>query len=444
MRTQSTGLARSRTAIVTVAILALVALPSVALAHPAAPGFERSTGEALGQKRYVAAGDRAYAIGAEDGSFPPMGWHIRGEMGGVWAHPIKLLDGYWFSVNGRWLPAATRFASGAGYTRMTFPSTRGLGVRALTFSPDGSPVVLVGLRLTNPSRHPKPVALAMDSRSELMGSYPWGGTTPTAKEVNGPDDGSFDRRSGLLEFTEPGKPWFAEVGASVDPVGGAVGNRFWGPVPSRSARTTSRTATAPAPACAGSCASRRTDRPRSGLPSRGPTGRPARRRPPCTRRLPIRRRCCGARSAPACGSSDGRGSPCPTDPCRPRSTGASSTSPTCRRTVYDAEIRDVDEGRAYPSPVATVPELTGIGAGYPDYPWLFGTDGAYTAYPLVASGQWDTAEHTCARSATSRGSSTAPPARSCTRWSPMARSTSAPTTTRGTRTRRPSSPTPSR
>jgi glycogen debranching enzyme len=60
------------------------------------------------------------------------------------------------------------------------------------------------------------------------------------------------------------------------------------------------------------------------------------------------------------------------------------------RTVTDARIRDVDEGRAYPDPVATM-NLTGIGAGYPDYPWYFGTDGAYTAYPLVASGQWDTA-----------------------------------------------------
>jgi glycogen debranching enzyme len=60
------------------------------------------------------------------------------------------------------------------------------------------------------------------------------------------------------------------------------------------------------------------------------------------------------------------------------------------RTVTDAKIRDVDEGRAYPNPVATM-DLTGIGAGYPDYPWYFGTDGAYTAYPLVASGQWETA-----------------------------------------------------
>ena len=52
-----------------------------------------STTTDLAAKRYVAAGDRAYVIGAADGSFAPMGWHIHGEMGGVWTHPIKLLDG---------------------------------------------------------------------------------------------------------------------------------------------------------------------------------------------------------------------------------------------------------------------------------------------------------------------------------------------------------------
>ena len=30
-----------------------------------------------------------------------------------------------------------------------------------------------------------------------------------------------------------------------------------------------------------------------------------------------------------------------------------------------------------------------FGAGFPDYPWLFGTDGEYTAYAAVASGQFD-------------------------------------------------------
>src|SRR5215210_4723857 len=66
----------------------------------------------LSAKRYVAAGDRAYVIGAEDGAFPPMGWHIRGEMGGVWAHPIKLLDGYWFALDGAWLPVAAEYTTG--------------------------------------------------------------------------------------------------------------------------------------------------------------------------------------------------------------------------------------------------------------------------------------------------------------------------------------------
>src|SRR6187455_2999127 len=43
---------------------------------------------------FVTAGDRVYIIGYQDGSFPDLGWHVNGEMGGVWDHPIKLLDGF--------------------------------------------------------------------------------------------------------------------------------------------------------------------------------------------------------------------------------------------------------------------------------------------------------------------------------------------------------------
>ncbi|MCB0457580.1 MAG: glycogen debranching protein, partial [Flavobacteriaceae bacterium] len=42
----------------------------------------------------VTAGDRVYMVGHQDGSFPPLGWHIKGEMGGIWDHPIKLMDGF--------------------------------------------------------------------------------------------------------------------------------------------------------------------------------------------------------------------------------------------------------------------------------------------------------------------------------------------------------------
>ena len=80
----------------------------------------------LSLRRYVAAGTGAYVIGAEDGTFPPIGWHITGQMGGVWAPPIKLLDGLWFSVGGHWLGSAAKYTTGPGFVRMSFPVTGGL------------------------------------------------------------------------------------------------------------------------------------------------------------------------------------------------------------------------------------------------------------------------------------------------------------------------------
>ena len=47
---------------------------------------------------YVTAGDRVYMVGHQDGTFPDLGWHVEGEMGGIWNHPIKLMDGFTASV----------------------------------------------------------------------------------------------------------------------------------------------------------------------------------------------------------------------------------------------------------------------------------------------------------------------------------------------------------
>src|SRR6185436_14121139 len=80
---------------------------------------ELSEAGRLADRRFVTTGHRAYEVGVEDGSYPATGWHIRGEMGGFWAPPIKLLDGLWFAVDGRWLKA-TRFTSAPGLTRMEF------------------------------------------------------------------------------------------------------------------------------------------------------------------------------------------------------------------------------------------------------------------------------------------------------------------------------------
>ncbi|HXL20003.1 MAG TPA: hypothetical protein VN961_21000, partial [Streptosporangiaceae bacterium] len=60
------------------------AAPAISLAGTP----ELSTSSRLQDRREVAAGTRAYSIGFEDGRFYANGWHITGEMGGVWTPPL--------------------------------------------------------------------------------------------------------------------------------------------------------------------------------------------------------------------------------------------------------------------------------------------------------------------------------------------------------------------
>ena len=56
--------------------------------------------------------------------------------------------------------------------------------------------------------------------------------------------------------------------------------------------------------------------------------------------------------------------------------------------AHDLQLRPVEEGRVYPAPIGTLSRARWLGAGWPDYPWLFGTDGEYTAFASVAMGQF--------------------------------------------------------
>ena len=97
-------------------------------AVPVLPGSRTAAGPTLSVssqlnvRRYAASGDRSYELGTEDGRYPAMGFHTRGEMGGIWTPPVKLLDGIWFGVNGQWIGPATTFTSGFGYVHMALPS----------------------------------------------------------------------------------------------------------------------------------------------------------------------------------------------------------------------------------------------------------------------------------------------------------------------------------
>jgi glycogen debranching enzyme len=73
---------------------------------------------------FFLSGNKMYEIGAMSGDFPSIGWHIDGEMGGVWAHPMKVLDGFYLEVKddeGIWrLTDCKDFSHGFAYADFRF------------------------------------------------------------------------------------------------------------------------------------------------------------------------------------------------------------------------------------------------------------------------------------------------------------------------------------
>jgi hypothetical protein len=390
---------------------AAVAAPEVQAGAGAAPQ-ELSETSRLQDRREIAAGTRAYSVGFQDGRFYANGWHITGEMGGVWTPPLKLVDGVWFGLDDQWVGPATRFTSGWGYTRYDLPETAGLQVERTDFTPDGRRGTLFGLTITNPGAA-RTAKLSVDAHSELMGHYPWGfgGVTPNASD-NLPDEGSFDGRN--LVFTDdgalPGAPehhYAALVGTALTPDSGEIGEQFWGPQPGH--RCTGTEPGAPADPKPSAC-------------DDGPFGRGTGGQLTYTLSLPAG----GSKTVWLAVAGSDRGLPAAQqelarvleDPAgrlaakvadRQRLAGMSKLSlpddPLVEQAVEwgkqnladstqsaeNLQIRWTDQGRQFPPPLGTVPEATWFAAGFPDYPWIFGTDGEYTAFAAVAVGQFEAA-----------------------------------------------------
>jgi hypothetical protein len=396
----------ARAAVVGVA----AALMTATAAQAATP--ELSTTSRLQDRREVASGQRSYVEGFQDGRFYANGWHSTGEMGGVWAPPLKLVDGVWFGVGDQWVGPATSFSSGWGYTRFDLPDAGGLQLQRTDVAPDGRRAVLFGLRMTNPTGAAKTVPVKVDAHSELMGAYPWGftGITPNASD-NIADHGAF--ADGALRFTDdgalPGAPehhYAAFVASNRTPVSGeaaATGGTYRGPQGDDVCPGTSQ-------AMPSAC-------------DDGPFGRGTGGELRYSVTVPA-----GASRTvwiAVAGSDQGLG------PARaelraalgdPAGELAAKIAARTRlgrwsqvdlpgnrllqnavdwgkqnladvtQTASDLQIRWTNQGKQFPAPLGTVGHARWFGAGFPDYPWIFATDGEYTNFAAVALGQFAVAK----------------------------------------------------
>jgi glycogen debranching enzyme len=124
---------------------------------------------------YVAAGDRGYLIGTQDGNFPDMGGHVPGEMGGLWIHPIKLIDGFQASVRDtatgqqQVLSKAAEFINYPYGNRFKYREVLdSLEVERFQFSPDGQPGVVVQYTFSNTSGRPRKLHFQLLVKTDLL------------------------------------------------------------------------------------------------------------------------------------------------------------------------------------------------------------------------------------------------------------------------------------
>ncbi|MDX1332020.1 MAG: hypothetical protein R3252_03240 [Robiginitalea sp.] len=165
---------------------------------------------------YVTAGDRVYMVGHQDGSFPELGWHIKGEMGGIWDHPIKLMDGFdaLLTIDGADIPLrnASRFTNYPMAGRHDYNlDSLGLKVERWQFVPDGKEGLVLEYVFHNTGKADKPVEFGFTGHADLRPT--WLGERTGM--VDGKDRARFDTDLQAWVVKDSLNPWHVIYGSNL-------------------------------------------------------------------------------------------------------------------------------------------------------------------------------------------------------------------------------------
>jgi hypothetical protein len=174
------------------------------------------------KKEYLTPGDRTYIIGTQDGNFPDLGGHVKGEMGGVWIHPIKLIDGFWVKLadsldsSETWLEDAKEFINYPYGNKFIYePILNGIQVERLQFCPQGKKGVVVEYIFKNTSNRSRKINVDFVIKTDL--SPVW-----FSKEnniIDAVDTVYWDRDKSVFIARDSLNPWFSIWGSSLISVG---------------------------------------------------------------------------------------------------------------------------------------------------------------------------------------------------------------------------------
>ena len=164
---------------------------------------------------FVTAGDRLYLVGHQDGSFPEIGWHIPGEMGGIWDHPIKLMDG--FQIELEWpelswpLDSAYSFVNYPVANKHLFEhESKKVSIERWQFVPDGIEGVIVHVSLKNQGDSQQVFTLKFTGNVDLRPT--WLGERSDMHDHK--DQITYNSQRDIWEGKDEQNPWYVVFGAN--------------------------------------------------------------------------------------------------------------------------------------------------------------------------------------------------------------------------------------
>lgn len=168
---------------------------------------------------FVTAGDRVYLVGYQNGSFPDIGWHIDGEMGGIWDHPIKLMDGFTANLKVETsnetfcLDKANQFVNHPMANRHYFNwAQENIEVDRVQFVPDDIEGVIVEFRIANLGKEKKELTFSFTGMTDLRPT--WLGERTNLMDAE--DEISFDEKLSAVIAKDKNNSWYALFGSTLE------------------------------------------------------------------------------------------------------------------------------------------------------------------------------------------------------------------------------------
>ena len=165
---------------------------------------------------YLTAGDKTYIIGTQDGNFPDLGGHTPGEMGGVWNHLIKLLDGFWVKMtdnkgNSCWLENAIQYTNYPFGSKFEYAPlfNNSIRVNRFQFCPQGENGVVITYTIENVSDSEQTVLFDFVAKTDLLPV--WSSGTIGLKDAN--DVVNWDAQDAIFKAKDLGNNWNVIWGA---------------------------------------------------------------------------------------------------------------------------------------------------------------------------------------------------------------------------------------